>query len=521
MKKNHSPLTLLRGTAINAFGALISRILGMFRDMAMAALFGLSAGGVLDLFVLAFRLPNLFRRLFGEGVVAISFQPAFCNQLAKNKQSAWELLTAVLTVLSFLLGAITVFGILICVILWVILPPESRLASGLAATMLPYLFFISQTAVLAAALQSFKSFTAPAAAPIIMNVAWLTMIGVCYYQVPSPVTQSYLIAATVTFSSVLQLWVQLAALRRFGYRFQHVLTNRIWPYWRRATAYWVQMVAGLSVLQVCVVCDTFFAWVACPAGAVSSVFLAERLFEFPLGLIGISVATAVYPLLNLHAAERRLDELSSDLTKAIQLALFWGLPATAGLVYTGIPLTQLMFEYGNATAQDCRNIGWILCVYSMGVWAYCLAPILVRGFYAVGQSQIPARLALWTMAANGLVNWLAIRTLDSSWRQTGIAFSTVALTAVWVAALLVLLDSRVVRLHKIRLGLTFAQSALGTVVMTAAGVAVLMSIPLESSTTSRFVRVFASFAVSVAVYFAWYGVWNAFAALGRNAFVKR
>ena len=506
MKKKDAPLTLIRGTAINAAATLISRILGMFRDMAMAMLFGLSAGGILDLFVLAFRLPNLFRRLFGEGVVAISFQPAFCNQLAKNKQSAWELLTAVLTVLSVLMGTIALLGMLIGGILWFVLPGDGKLLAGLTTAMLPYLFFISQTAVLAAALQAFKSYTAPAAAPLIMNAAWLAMIAVCYYRVESPIVQVYLIAGTVTFSSILQLWLQMAVLRRFGYRFQHVLTSRIRPYWRRATAHWFQMAVGLSVLQILVVSDTIFAWIACPAGAVSSVFLAERLFEFPLGLIGISVATAVYPLLNMHAATGQQAALGDDLSKALQLALILGIPATAGLVYIGFPITQLMFEYGNVTTEDCRNIGWVLVLYSLGVWSYCLAPILVRGFYAVGKSSIPARLAFGTMAANAALDLILVQVLDESQRQIGLALSSVVLFSILTFILLYRINECAIPLSKRFLCMTLVKTVTGTVLMSVAGIAILQYFPLESSTTSRFLRVFAAFAVSLAVYFGWWGV---------------
>ena len=423
-RDENSRQVLFSGTVINAALTFISRILGMLRDVATAALFGVSGSVVFDAFVLAFRIPNLFRRLFGEGAVSISFLPAFCRQWKKNPESAWELLTAMATMLSAVLGIITLLGAGFCLgYLW--LYPGERLAANLTLIMVPYMFLICQTAIFASALQGLKSWFAPALAPVIMNLLWLWAVVAVAPQVGDPKQQAYLLASVISLSAALQLVLQLVALRKYGYNFQRCLFNKIAVYWRRATSGWIAMAAGLSLLQICVVCDTLSAWFHCPTGTVSSVFLAERLFEFPLGLIGISVATAVYPLFNQHAAEKDFAAVKKDMSEAVHLALFWGVPATAGLLLMGVDLCQLLFEHGHTTSDDTLRIGNILAIYGGGVWAYCLTPILTRGFYSLGQVRLPALVVVIASAVNLISNLILSRILQPEALQFALALTTV------------------------------------------------------------------------------------------------
>lgn len=500
-----APHTLLSGSIINAVLTLFSRLLGMFRDMATAMLFGVSASGVFDAFVLAFRLPNLFRRLFGEGAISISFQPAFCRQRNKSPSSAWELLTAAATMLSVILGLLTLIGVIICVAAIALMPGSSHLIPNLTLIMLPYLFLICQTAIFASALQSLKSWFAPAFAPVVMNALWLWAVICIAPKIPNPANQAYFLAVTISASAVIQLVLQIIVLRRFGYNFQRCLFNRIVPYWRRATAGWATMVIGLSAMQVCVVTDSIFAWLTCPTGTVSAVFLAERLFEFPLGLIGISVATAVYPLLNQHAAEKNSTAINSDMNQAVHLALFWGVPATAGLILLGLPLCQILFEHGATTPEDCKRIGTILSIYSAGVWAYCLLPILSRGFYSIGKSRIPAIVSLVTCAANAIANIILIFILPPDVLQFVLAATTAGFISLSAVALGVLWEFHrpMGALRNTTAGGTRVLGYIGaTILMYAAGSGILALLPDEPSVTSRLVRSLAAFVICLTVYFS-------------------
>lgn len=422
--EENSSQVLLSGSIINAALTFLSRILGMLRDVATAALFGISASVVFDAFVLAFRIPNLFRRLFGEGAISISFLPAFCRQWSKNQDSAWELLTATVTMLSAILGALTLVGVGSC-LGYIFFFPGERLATHLILIMMPYLFLICQTAIFASALQGLKSWLAPALAPIIMNLLWLWAVVVVAPQIGDARAQAYLLASIVSLSAALQLILQIAALRKYGYWFQRCLFNRMMGYWRRATSGWIIMATGLALLQVCVISDSIVAWYSCPVGTVSSVFLAERLFEFPLGLIGISVATTIYPILNIHAAEKNLAAVKKDMSEALHLTLYWGLPATAGLFLISVPLCQLLYEHGATTPDDTMRIGNVLAIYSIGVWAYCLSPIITRGFYSLGEIRTPAFIVFIASIINLVVNIILALTLSPQSLQYALALSTV------------------------------------------------------------------------------------------------
>ncbi|MBR0238722.1 MAG: murein biosynthesis integral membrane protein MurJ [Thermoguttaceae bacterium] len=527
----NSRQALFSGTVINAALTFVSRILGMLRDVATAALFGVSGSIVFDAFVLAFRLPNLFRRLFGEGAVSISFLPAFCRQWKKNPESAWELLTAMATMLSAVLGVITLLGAGFCLgYLW--LYPGERLAANLTLIMVPYLFLICETAIFASALQGLKSWFAPALAPVIMNLLWLWAVVAVAPKIGGPKEQAYLLASVISLSAALQLALQLVALRKYGYNFQRCLFNRIAVYWRRATSGWVAMAVGLSLLQICVVCDTLSAWFHCPTGTVSSVFLAERLFEFPLGLIGISVATAVYPLFNQHAAEKDFAAVKKDMSEAVHLALFWGVPATAGLLLLGVDLCQLLFEHGHTTSDDTLRIGNILAIYSGGVWAYCLTPILTRGFYSIGQVRLPALVVVIASAVNLISNTILSRILPPEALQFALAFTTVicvsgstlVLGAIWKLKIascelreneaptphssLLTPNCENKRVTKDRqdpfLSVLLNPKILciifATAIMMAAGKQTLASFPQDPSMTARLIKAFSTVFVCIIVY---------------------
>ena len=532
-RDENSRQVLFSGTVINAALTFISRILGMLRDVATAALFGVSGSVVFDAFVLAFRIPNLFRRLFGEGAVSISFLPVFCRQWKKNPEAAWELLTAMATMLSAVLGLITLLGAGFCLgYLW--LYPGERLAANLTLIMVPYMFLICQTAIFASALQGLKSWFAPALAPVIMNLLWLWAVVAVAPKIGGPKEQAYLLASVISLSAALQLALQLVALRKYGYNFQRCLFNRIAVYWRRATSGWVAMAVGLSLLQICVVCDTLSAWFHCPTGTVSSVFLAER-------LIGISVATAVYPLFNQHAAEKNFAAVKKDMSEAVHLALFWGVPATAGLLLMGVDLCQLLFEHGHTTSDDTLRIGNILAIYGGGVWAYCLTPILTRGFYSIGQVRLPALVVVIASAVNLISNLILSRVLPPEALQFALAFTTVicvsgstlVLGAIWKlrvggeAPLPVRATARLPEtapvgrfdspsnatsesekdtkdrkdsLLSVLLNPKILCIIFATAIMMAAGKQTLASFPQDPSTTARLIKAFSTVFVCIIVY---------------------
>jgi putative peptidoglycan lipid II flippase len=212
------------GFWVTSLGTLVGRVLGLVRDMATASLLGLGEGGVMDAFVIAFRIPNLLRRIFGEGALSVSFLPVFTSQFERDPARAWQLVSALFTWLTILLSALVLVGEAVCAVLWWNDAHESGTAQlvGLTAAMLPYLVFVCLSAQASATLQALLHFRLPAIAPTLLNVCWLAAVWfVAPHFGPDKLAQAYVIAAAVLISGVLQFAVQLPALRRLGFRFDY------------------------------------------------------------------------------------------------------------------------------------------------------------------------------------------------------------------------------------------------------------------------------------------------------------
>jgi putative peptidoglycan lipid II flippase len=486
---------ILAGIRVTSFGTLASRVLGMVRDMATAALLGLSGDGVMDAFVVAFRIPNFFRRLFGEGALAASYLPVFSKKLEEDRAGAWQVASVVLVWLSVILAATVVLAEGCCLGVWWLYGdrPGMPLLLGLTATMLPYMFFICLAAQLAGSLHALAHFSTPALAPTLLNICWLIAV---WFVAPrfalSKETQAYILAGSVLVAGVLQLLSQLPILWSLGFRFDYD-----WPASREAVRQIVAslgpMLLGLAVTQINTLCDSLLAWaLASPAetptpvlwlggavayplksGAAAAIYYGERLYQFPLGLLGMAVATVIFPALSRHAARGQLDRLANDLTLGLRLVLFLGVPAGAGLVLLSDPLARLLFEHGEFTAEDAARVARMIACYGLGVWAFCALPVMVRGFYALGDLRTPVKAGLAAMAANLAMNLALLWPLA----EAGLAVST-SLAAIFQLVLLVVLFARKFgSLDWHAVGRTLFSTLLATAAMLGTGVAALWLAP--------------------------------------------
>ena len=387
-RRASSPAYRTRATTL---GTLVSRLLGILRESAAAALFGLSQGGIMDAYVIAFRIPNLFRRLFGEGAMTASFLPQFTADSQRDRQSAWQLATAAGLLLAVALMLLTLLAEGICGLLWVVGGETAglRLTLGLTAVMLPYTVFICLAALAAATLQALGEFRLPALVPSVLSIVWIVGAWCIAPRITADRRQqAYIMAGCVLLGGVLQLLVQLPSLRRRGFRFcfdpaaSRGSLGRI----LRAMA---PTALGLAVTQINTLSDSLIAcgfavvpgsratigWlggVAYPLrqGAAAAVWYGERVYQLPLGLLGIGVATVIFPLLSRHAAKEQSDRLGSDLTLGLRLILFGGVPATAGLFLLAEPVARLLFERRSFTAADTTRAAAMIAWYATGVWAY-------------------------------------------------------------------------------------------------------------------------------------------------------
>ena len=385
---------LISGAGITSLGTFASRVLGMVRDMATAALLGMSGSPVMDAFVVAFRIPNLFRRLFGEGALTASYVPVLAARLEKGRAGAWQLVSVGLVWLSVILAGVVLVAEGVCVLIYAVwgASPGMPLLVGLTALMMPYMLFVCLAAQVAATLQCLAHFAIPALAPTLLNICWLAAVwGIAPWFAPDQEAQAAVLAGSILVAGVLQLAVQWPKLRTFGFRFDYN-----WPAARDslrdiATAMG-PMVLGLAITQINTLMDSLIAWsLSAPPdgpqeiawlggvrypmqqGAASSIYYGERLYEFPLAIVGIAVATAIFPLLSRHAARGDHRMLGADLTLGLRLVLFFGVPASLGLILLAEPLARLLFQRGEFTPADTVRTARMIACYAGGVWAYLRA----------------------------------------------------------------------------------------------------------------------------------------------------
>jgi putative peptidoglycan lipid II flippase len=480
---------LIAGTRINSLGTLASRVLGMCRDMATAALLGLAGGGVADAFVIAYRIPNLFRRLFGEGALTASYLPVLTAQLERDRTTAWQLASVTFTWLTVLLAGLVVLGELLFGLAWLVWgdAEQLRLLITLAAVMLPYLLLICLAAQAIATLHALSHFGVPAFTPVVLNVCWLLAAWLAASLFDAPARQAHVLAVGILVAGTLQLGVQLPMLHRLGFRFDYD--------WSAARAGLGQigrallpMLAGLAVTQINTFLDSLIAWgLAAPPGpdgpqpiawlggavrypldqgAAAAIYYGERLYHFPQGVLGVAVATAIFPLLSRHAARGDHDKLGEDLTLGLRLVLCLGVPAGVGLIVLAQPLATLLFEHGQFTPGDTLRAARMIACYGTGVWAFCALLVVIRGFYALGDCGTPARIAGWVVGLNLSLNLSLIWT---PLEEAGLAVATSVSAAVQVAVLMLIFSRRKGPLDWTALGATALRTVLCTLLMAAAG----------------------------------------------------
>jgi putative peptidoglycan lipid II flippase len=512
---------LITGARVTSLGTMASRLLGMIRDMATAALFGMSHGGVMDAFVVAFRIPNTFRRLFGEGALAASYLPVLAAELEAGRQRAWRLTSVMLALLAVLLAGLVLAIEAGCALMGLVWSdvPGMTLVLGLTAVMMPYMLFICMAAQAAATLQALGHFSVPALAPTLLNLCWLVGVWFVAPWFADKQQQAYAVAVAVLVSGTLQLAMQLAMLRRFGFRFDFDWATARAPLGQIAKAM-LPMTLGLAVTQLNTLVDSLIAWGMAVApggveiipwlpgavryplrqGAAASIYYGERLYELPLALLGIAVATAIYPLLSRHAARNDRAALSADLTLGLRVVLFLGLPASAGLMFLAEPLSRLLFQHGQFTADDTLRASRVIACYAAGVWAYCASPVVIRGYYALGDRATPVRVGLRMVGLNLALNLTLIWPLA----ECGLAVATTVAAVVQAVVLTTLFIRRHIAFDGPALAATGLRSVAATGLMTGAGLLALALAPTGMGLSARLLRVAIPLAVAVGVYFSAY-----------------
>ncbi len=467
----------------------LSRIFGMLRDIAYSHFFG--ASGLLDAWLIAFKIPNLSRRLFGEGAASASFIPVYSEVLHNDKEQAAVLLNTVVTVLFMLLAGIVLVGQLgiLTYLHFFARTPDTELIMALSMVMLPYMLFICMVAILAGILNVHKHFATPAIAPIVLNVFIIgTILITGRFMDMEPVTQLAAIAISVLLAGIVQLLMQIPPLKRAGVTIHAGWQVSLKPY-KKILILMGPMIVGLTVTQMNTLCDDLIAWwfsgsvdkgetftlfgrmihYPMQRGSVSHLYYAQRLYQLPLGVLGISLATAIFPVMSADAARKDIKALTATISRGIRATIFVALPATAGLIIVARPLISVLFQTGKFTHEDTSKVAVTLIFYSLGLSGYFAQQVLARAFYSIQDSITPVRSALIAVVANIILNLTLIWFLS----RAGLAAST-AICAYFQVVILILIlcrkfDSSVLD----GVQATFLKTLVGTFAMAIACVGIL------------------------------------------------
>jgi putative peptidoglycan lipid II flippase len=433
-------MSFLRSAGIVSICTLVSRILGMVRDVVMAFVF--ATGYVADAFYLAFMIPNLFRRIFGEGAFSAALVPTYTEYLQKEEPSVRRrFLGAVGTLLLLILLAVALLGILAAIITLFFLPQGEerwRLTMQLVIVIFPYLVFICLMAMFMAVLQTHKHFFTSAFAPVLLNVTWIAGALGAYWIFGKTAEEGgvsgdaqlrivFFVAGAIVFGGLVQAAIHVPMLRRYNavpkwnLDFNHHGVKRV----RNLMA---PMVLGLAVLQVNVFLDGVIARVLVPGdGAVSTLFYANRLVQFPQALIGVALGMAVLPLFAELVVGENRKRFRDTLEDALRVAAFLAIPATIGMMVLSGPIIKALFERGSFKADATARVSFTLLFYAPAIIPYCAYQVVSRAFYAMGDTKTPVKIGVYVAALNIVLNVVLVLT---PLREAGIALATTVSAAI-------------------------------------------------------------------------------------------
>jgi len=421
MSENHK---ITKAATVIGTGTLLSRILGFFRDMVIANFFG--AGMAADAFFVAFRIPNLWRRLVGEGSLTISFIPVYTEYLTlKSKEETREVTHIAFTIAGVILLVLTLLGILFSSLLiriiapgWFTESPEKfQLTVTLNQIIFPYLFFMGLFALCMGILNSLRHFFAPAFAPVFLNICIIISVLLFYSDFQNPVMT---LAIGVVAGGIIQFLFQIPFLLKKGVGFRFNFNVRH-PAIKKIGYLMVPGLIGTAVYQINVFIDTIFASFL-PSGSVSYLFYADRLMEFPLGIFAIAIAMASLPSLSGLASQGKMVGFRDTLSFTFRLTSFVSIPAMVGLIALKTPIVNLLFQRGLFDYTATEMTAKALLFFSFGLWAIAGARTVAPAFYSLQDTRTPLKIGIICLIANVVLN--AIFIFFTPLKHAGLALAT-------------------------------------------------------------------------------------------------
>jgi len=404
-------MNLLRALATVSSLTMVSRVLGYVRDFFIARVFGASL--LTDAFFVAFKIPNLLRRMFAEGAFSQAFVPILAEHKNRNPQEVKGLIDRVATLLALALALTAALGVALAPLIVYVTAPgfaadpgKFDLTVALLRITFPYIFFISLVALAAGILNTWSRFAVPAITPALLNVSFI--VGAAFFagHFDPPVL---VLAWAVFVGGVLQL----------GFQIPYLLKLNLLPRWRidlhhpgvrRVLFLMVPAAFGVSVTQVSLLINQIFASFL-PTGSVSWLYYADRLMELPAGVLGVALGTILLPSLSKTHADADSAEYSRLLDWGLRMTVLLALPAAAALAVLALPLIATLFQYGRFGAEDAAMTRQALVAYSAGLLGLILVKILAPGFYARQDVKTPVKIGLWTLLATQAMNFAFVGSL--------------------------------------------------------------------------------------------------------------
>ncbi len=519
MDGRQKPVSRLKGLKSVSLLTLLSRFTGLARDALMASLFG--TGWVLDAFTVAFRVPNLFRRLFGEGAMTAAFLPEFVRaDEERGREAATELFNGVAwrllkILVIFLLAAEFV---LLGIRLLAPLSERSALLCELSLILMPYMVLICMAGLYSAALNGVQHFVVPAMSSMVLNVVWLAAGLFAILRYSSDASRVRLIAVCLVVGGMLQLAMTAWKASRYSIRMR---AGRIAATSTDHTARVFQamgpVLIGLSITQINGLVDgllawslvspdlngsTFFSRFLLPEGTAAALYLGQRLYQFPFGVFAIALGTVLFPQFARHAAAGDFDELSRDVVHGLQLVLVVGIPASVGLWFMAEPITNLLFRYGQFGPSASNMTAQMIAAYGLGVWAVSGLLIANRVFYAAGDQITPMRQGLICVGLNLVFDFLLLPILGGP----GLPIASILATLFQLGLALEVLRRRFLKLGRSAFVPILWRTVLATLLMSLAGLGVLTLVSQWENSLGvfayRLVKVIVPIAAAVIVYVA-------------------
>ncbi|ATZ72524.1 murein biosynthesis integral membrane protein MurJ [Idiomarina sp. X4] len=426
--------SLLKSGFIVSFMTLISRVLGLVRDVVIANLMG--AGAAADVFFFANKIPNFLRRLFAEGAFAQAFVPVLTEYKQGKELPEQQLLIArVSGTLGTIITVVTLFGVIASPIVtalfgmgwfldWWHDGPQGHkfvLASDLLRITFPYLWFITFTAMAGAILNTLGKFAVAAFTPVFLNIA---IISAAIWLAPNMEQPEYGLAWGVFFGGLIQLLFQIPFLKKAG-----LLVKPKWgwkdPGVTKIRKLMLPAIFGVSVSQINLLLDTLIASFLM-TGSISWLYYSDRLLEFPLGLFGIAIATVILPALSSRHVDKSTQNFSATLDWGVRMVLLLGVPAMAGLFVLAEPMLMVLFMHGAFGPEDARMASYSLMAYATGLVSFMLVKVLATGFYSRQDTKRPVKFGIIAMVSNMVFNVA----LAIPFSYVGLAMATAASAAI-------------------------------------------------------------------------------------------